>query len=306
MVRPAGYAMRNVRAYAIISIGGEDHVIGHGDLIGRTPTAAIVIDDPRVSEAHAIVSVRAGELHLLSLRRLVVANGAPASEVRLVPGLVIVLADELELVVREVVEPVHVLAIAMPSGERQVLPQVASITTDPPRLHGRLVPEARGLVWSTGDTWRLRVADETRTIEPGDEITIDGATFRFELLPLGQTGVATTDSDGAVGVPLRLVAFYDSVQIFQRGRKVHVLGGMGARILSELVACDGPTHWEVIAREVWPDEVEALPLRHRWDVALGRLRARLRHAGVRELVKMDGTGQIALETYPGDAVEDRT
>ncbi len=306
MVRPAGYATRNVRAYAIISIGGEDHVVGHGDLIGRTPTAAIVVDDPRVSEAHAIVSVRAGELHLLSLRRLVVANGTPASEVRLVAGLAIILADEVELIVREVVEPAHVLAIAMPSGERQVLPQVASITTDPPRLHGRLVPEARGILWSTGDTWRLRVGGETRAIEPGDAVAIDGHAFRFELLPLGQTGVSTTDSDGAVGAPLRLVAFYDSVQIFQRGRKVHALGGTGARIVSELVACDGPTHWEVIAREIWPDEIDALPLRHRWDVALGRLRARLRNAGVRDLLKTDGTGQIALETYPGDVVEDRT
>lgn len=295
-----------MRAYAIISAAGEEHVVGHGDLIGRTPTAAIVVDDPRISEAHAIVSVRTGELHLLSLRRLVVANGSPTNEVRLVPGLAIRLADEIELLIREVVEPSHVLALVMPSGERQALPQVASITTNPPRLHGRLVPEARAAVWSTGDTWRIRIGEETRAVEPGFAISLDGEPFRFELVPLGQTGAATTDADAAVGVPLRVVAFYDSVQIFQRGRKVHALGGMGARIISEIVACGGPTYWEVIAREVWPDDVDAISLRHRWDVALGRLRTRLRNAGVRELVKTDGTGQIALETYPGDVVEDHT
>lgn len=39
-----------------------------GDLIGRLPGAALQIADPRVSEAHAMVSLRAGELVLLALR----------------------------------------------------------------------------------------------------------------------------------------------------------------------------------------------------------------------------------------------
>jgi len=295
----------NVRAYAIISSGGEDHAIGHGDLIGRTPTAAVLVDDPRVSEAHAVVSLRKGELHLLSLRRLVIANGSPSSEVKLVPGLVITLVDELELVVRDVVEPASVLAIVMPSGERQVLPHVASITTGPARLYGKLVPDARVVLWSTGDEWRARIDESTRTIGPGDSIEIDGEMFRFELLPIGQASAASTEGDAVVGAPLRLVAFYDSVQLFQRGRKVHVIGGTAARIVSELVACNGPTHWEVIAREVWPDEIDTMALRHRWDVALGRLRSRLRQANIRELVKTDG-GQVRLEIYAGDEVEDRT
>lgn len=285
---------------------GEVCLVGHGDLVGRTPTAAVVVDDPRISEAHAIVSLRKGELHLLALRRLLVVEGKAVGEVRLTTGSTITLADELELVVGEVVEPAAVLAVAMPSGEVIVLPAVASVTTAPPRLHGKLVPEARAVVWSTGDRWSARVGDETHAIDAGSELVVDGERFTFELLALGRASAVTTEGDASVVAPLKLVAYYDAVHIYQRGRKVHTLAGTGARIISELVACDGPTRWEVLARAVWPDESEVQPLRHRWDVALGRLRNRLRQANTRELVRTDGAGQIALALYPGDEVEDRT
>ena len=296
-----------MRAYAVLRCQGEEHIVGHGDLIGRTPTAGIVLDDPRISEAHAIVSVRKGELHLLSLRRLVIASGKPVNEVRLEVGTSITLVDELVLEVCAVVEPATVLAVVLPSGERQVLPQVASLTTSPPRIHGKLLADAPAVVWSTGERWRIRIGTTTSPLAPDDAHVVDGVRFAFELVPIAHASIATT-AGGAVATtaPVRVVAFYDSVQIYQRGQKVHVVGGTGARILSELVACGGPTRWEVLAREVWPDEIDVTALRHRWDVALGRLRMRLRHANVRELVKTDGTGQLALELYAGDVVEDCT
>lgn len=294
-----------MRAFAVLTGLEVDHVVGHGDLIGRTPTAAVVIDDPRVSEAHAIVSLRKGELHLLSLRRMVKVGGEPVADVVLAPGVVIALADEVDVTVAEVVTPRAVLGLTLPSGEVQVLPQVASLTTAPVRLHSKLRPDARAAIWSTGDEWRVRIAGRITRVAPGDGFTVDGQRFTLTLVPIGDAGASTTEGAG-VAAPLRLIAFYDSVQIYQRQQKVHTIGGTGARILSELVAHGGPTHWEILAREIWPDEVEALPLRHRWDVALGRLRARLRNAGIRELVRADGTGQLALELFDGDTVEDRS
>ncbi len=295
-----------MRAYAVLTGLEIEHVVGHGDLIGRTPTAAVVVDDPRVSEAHAIVSLRKGELHLLSLRRMVLVEGAPVADVVLSPGLVITLADELAITVGEVVTPAEVLGVALPSGEALVLPQVASLTTSPPRLHARLVPDAPATIWSTGDAWKARTAAGVVTVEPGLTLDVAGARFRFVLVPIARAGAASTEGTGAVAAPIRMVAFYDAVQIFQRGRKVHTVSGTGARLLSELVAHDGPTHWEVLAREIWPDEADALQLRHRWDVTLARLRARLRAAGIRQLFQADGSGQLALELYAGDLVEDRT
>ena len=43
-------------------------LLGPGDLIGRSPTAALHIDDPRISEAHSMVSLRGSQLKLLALR----------------------------------------------------------------------------------------------------------------------------------------------------------------------------------------------------------------------------------------------
>jgi hypothetical protein len=294
-----------MRAFAVLSGLGEEHVVGHGDLIGRTPTAAVVIDDPRVSEAHAIISLRKGELYVLALRRMVIANSKPVEEALLVPGLTLTIVDEIMLTVERVEAPRMVLALTLPSGETQLLPQVASITTNPPRLHGRLIPDARAVVWSTGEVWRARHGDRTMEVHAGDELAVDGQRFLFTMLPIGQASAESTEGSD-VAAPLRLVAFYDSIQLYQRNRKVHTLGGTGARILSELVACGGPTRWEIVAREIWPDEIDLAPLRHRWDVALGRLRARLRGAGVRDLIHSDGSGQLALELYDGDVVEDKT
>ncbi len=294
-----------MRAFAVLTGLDVDHVVGHGDLIGRTPTAAVVIDDPRVSEAHAIVSLRKGELHLLSLRRMVKVGGEAVASVVLTPGAVIALADGVEVTVAEVVTPRAVLGLTLPSGEVLVLPQVASLTTSPVRLHSKLLPEARAALWSTGDEWRVRIGARITRVAPGDSFTVDGQRFTVTEVPIGDAGASSTEGAG-LAAPLRLVAFYDSVQIYRREQKVHTLGGTGARILSELVAHGGPTHWEILAREIWPDEVEALPLRHRWDVALGRLRARLRNAGIRDLVQADGTGQLALALFDGDTVEDRS
>lgn len=47
-----------------------------GDILGRLPTAAVRLNDPRISEAHALVSLRGRTLRLLALRgRFAVAGG---------------------------------------------------------------------------------------------------------------------------------------------------------------------------------------------------------------------------------------
>jgi pSer/pThr/pTyr-binding forkhead associated (FHA) protein len=65
---------------------GSVRELEHGDLIGRLWSAALVIDDPRISEAHALVSLREGGFWLLSLRRKIAVGGRPVSEVRLEPA----------------------------------------------------------------------------------------------------------------------------------------------------------------------------------------------------------------------------
>lgn len=281
--------------------------VGPGDLVGRTPTAAAVIDDPRVSEAHGFVSLRHGELHLLSLRRLLVVGGKPVNDVVLRPGLSIGLADELAVHVLAVQTPAWLLGIRAPGQATRILSQVASVIGAPPRVVPRVEPDALATLWSSGDAWRLRVRGrDARDVGPGDGFEVGDVRFALVAVPIGQAGPTATVAGGATAEPLRLVAYYDTVQVHRRNRELATISGTGARILSELVACQGPTGWEVLARGVWRDEADVVALRHRWDVALGRLRARLRELGVRDLVRSDGAGQLALELYDGDQVDDRT
>jgi hypothetical protein len=85
------------------------------------------------------------------------------------------------------------------------------------------------------------------------------------------------------------------------------LGGLQARLVSELVAIDGPVSWSVLAEELWPDGDDAFLRRNRLDTLLSRLRRRFRAAGLRaDLVRADGSGTVELFLYPHDRVEDRT
>ena len=286
---------------------GREVEVGPGDLIGRTPSAAAIIDDPRVSEAHAFVSLRHGELHLLSLRRLLVVGGKPMNDAVLRRGLVVVIADELNLTVLDLVTPSELLGVRAAGQPIRLLSQVASVIGHPPRVVGKVELDAHALLWSIGLDWRMRLqGGDAVPVAAGDSFAVAGVRFTLVMVPLGQAGSPATLAGGGAVESIRIVAFYDTVQLHRSGRAVVTVGGTGARILSELIACQGPTGWEILARAVWPDSPDVAALRHRWDVALGRLRARLREDGVRELLRADGAGQLALELYDGDEVDDRT
>ncbi|HMV66767.1 MAG TPA: hypothetical protein PKA64_07945, partial [Myxococcota bacterium] len=106
---------------------GERHTLLHGDLIGRLWSAALRLDDPRVSEAHAMVSHRGREMKLLALRGRFQADGLPTTEVSVHPGMEITLAPGLVLTVAAVTLPPAVLAIAAPGVAARVLPGVTSL-----------------------------------------------------------------------------------------------------------------------------------------------------------------------------------
>lgn len=298
-----------MRAAVTFSLAGRGPVeLGPGDLIGRMETAALFLDDPRVSEAHAMISLRRGELYLLSLRRMVAHRGRPASEVLLAPGVEIELAQGLVLTVDAVTRPERVPALHSAGLGSRPLGPVASIVLGPPlRVVPRFVPGAAAHLWSTGgDRWRLRIGDrQARALAAGDEFAIGDHQFRVGAVEL--TDAPSTQGVGGIAAPIHLVTHYDSIELHQPGRPAVTLGGVGARLLSELVALAGPVSWEVVARELWRDDVELGELRRRWDVTVCRLRNRLRDEGLRaDLLRSDGGGQIQLVLYDGDRVDDRS
>ena len=134
------------------------------------------------------------------------------------------------------------------------------------------------------------------------------AALRIASVPVESLGCATTRGGTQAAASIHLVASYDSVELRQEGRPVAHVNGVCGRVLTELVAFGGPVSWSLIAQEVWPGDDAAGPdVRHRWDVTLGRLRKKLKDAGVRrDLVQTDGSGQIWLVLFDGDTAVDRS
>lgn len=275
----------------------------HGDVIGRLVSAAMPLDDARVSEAHAMVSLREGELRLIALRGLFAVDGHPVGEATLRPGMRLFLAQDLAIDVEDVQLPTTVLGLEGPGLRRQMLPGVCSVVPGP-RLVAGFVEDAAAWVWNDGDGWRVRRGQgPPENLRPGDTV---GELVAVEI-PILAAGQAATRRQGAVDAPLRIVARYDTVHIHREGEEVGVLSGLLARIVSELVAMGGPVHWATLASQLWPKETDPDVTRSRLDVNLSRLRRRLRELRLRaDLVRADGAGSIELLAYAHDVIEDHT
>ncbi|MCB9691144.1 MAG: FHA domain-containing protein [Alphaproteobacteria bacterium] len=297
-----------MRAHAVVRCPlGNEVELGPGAVIGRLPGAALRVDDPRVSEAHALVSLRGRDLKLLPLRGRIAHGGRQVPEVVLEPGQDVFLAPGLAVRIVDVTLPGEVLALAGDGLPRQVLSGVCSLSLRPARLEPRFDPDADAWLWGEGEGWTLRTREGLeRTLAPGDAVEIGGQRFVAEAVPLGGAAGASTRGTVGLAAPVRVVAHYDTVEIHPTTGPAVLLSGVMARLVSELVLLGGPVAWQTLASEVWGEGTSEM-LRHRLDVTLSRIRARLRRGGVRsDLVASDGAGCVALFLGPDDVVEDRT
>ena len=288
---------------------GRDQELVPGDLIGRVWSAALQLHDGRVSEAHAMVSLREGQLHLVALRGAFAVEGQPLPQVVLRPGMRVQLAQGLSIDVVAVDLPDVVLGIEGPGLPRQALPAVASVVLDPePRLSRGWRADAALHLWSTGEGWMAQSpGSDPHPVDADTEVRLGDHTLRLVAIPLSAAGPSDTRRAGDLDAPLRVVANFDSVHVHRGDRVAASLSGKQARLVSELVAFGGPIAWGTLAAELWPEEPDPAVLRARLDVLLTRTRRALRSHGVRtDLVRTDGAGMVELFLYPRDAVEDRT
>lgn len=284
-----------------------------GDLVGRLPTAAVHLNDPRISEAHALVSLRGRDLRLLALRGRFAVAGAVSGDLALAPGQTIQLAPGIELLVVVVSLGDGVPGLEGPDVPRQILPPVASILADGSVAHG-FQAEACALLWTAGEALHLRLAatpdEPDRILEPGDTFEVDGhGPFRVVSIALQSAASPPTERDSDLDLPLVIVLRFDTVHI-HRGATAIAIDGQPARLVSELGLMRVPVEWRTLARLLWPDEPSETgdgPLRSRFDRVLTRLRARLRQHGLRpDLVRTDGSGRVELLLGPKDRVKDET
>lgn len=284
---------------------GQIETLYAGDLIGRTWAAALRLDDPEVSEAHAMVSLRGEQLWLLALRRRFTVGGKALDGVILSPGLQVRLAPHLALDVVDVALPATVMGLEGPGLASQPLPGGSSLVFDPhPRLAPGFIPAAAAQFWSTDGRWRARANGADFDLEPGTRIPTPRGLFVAVSVALSSAGQRPTRAgDG----PLRIVASFDTVHLHRADGEVVVIAGQLARVVSELVSVRQPLPWDELAQPHWPHIEERDLLRRRWDGLLVRLRERLREAGIRpDLVTSTRVGLVELVLHEGDTVEDRS
>jgi hypothetical protein len=294
-------------AYAeILAPDGSLRLLGHGDIIGRLWTAALAIEDPRISEAHALLSLRGTTLRLLALRGRFHSEGQQSTDLALRVGQEITLAEGLTLTVMRLCVPPAVLGVQGPGMPAQVLQGVCSIVAAPvAMLVSGMRPDAALWLWNDGRDWLCSGPGLTpHPLAVGDELPVLNTVFRVVAVQVEpKSGETVLDQFG--DAPLHIVVRFDTAHIQRNGKTVAALEGMGARLLTELALVNGPIGWRALANELWQDGADAQLQRQRLDVALTRLRGRLRASGVRpDLVRSTGTGHLELFLHPFDSVED--
>ncbi len=124
-----------------LRVCGQTVEVGGGELIGRSATAAIRIDDPHVSEAHAYVAHRGEGLRLQALRGTVQVDGVRRPHIDLAPGTTVDLAPGVQI---------EVLAV---ETDDDVSEGVAETIGWDQILHFRITLEGVCLTVSDEPTW---------------------------------------------------------------------------------------------------------------------------------------------------------
>jgi hypothetical protein len=283
-----------------------------GSILGRLSSASVRIDDPRVSEAHALVSLRGSELKLLSLRGSIRVEGRRDADVVLEPGLRIHLARGVELKVVAVELPssmpaLQIVSDGRPFGELVELTRsVYAILPQPePQIVPRYVQGAPAHVWNTSDGWCIRLENQDlRRLEAGRIFEIAGFSVQVVAVPLPEAGMTETVVSERPYTTLQIIDRDGTIHIHVKGRASLVLNGKPAQIISELLSMEVLAPWYVVAGEIWPRTRDLKILRRNWDQCLNRLRKKLRDGGIRDnLVNADGTGNIELFLLPGDTAQ---
>ena len=286
----------------------EPVAVPAGGLIGRLRTAALCIQHPQISEAHALVSLRDRHLQLLALRGGLGVGRDVLRAVHLEAGQRILLAVGVKLEVVAVELPEAVLGLRCDgSAPVELRGEHVSIQVAPPGLKMGFVPEAPAHLWRTGSEWLRQVGmGPARAVAPGDRWQVGGLGFEAVLIPLGAVGMLPTGA-GRLHPPMHLTAHYDQLTIAVRGQPQVRISGKPARLVYELAVFRDAGQLvvpaEMIAGEVWKGTYATTP-RQRFDRSLQELRSKLKARSLRaDLIHANHVGGYELHLYPGDTLE---
>jgi hypothetical protein len=284
---------------------GARTTVHPGGIIGRLASAALRLDDPRVSEAHALVSLRGQTLVLLALRGALGSRGRWLGECVLRPGQQLLLADGLALEVVDLVLPDTVMVIESDDGRVELGHPEMSLSTAPLRAEPGSRPDAAAWVWCSGEAWWLQPrGGRPRELCDGEPFTLDGAALLARRLTLAELAVPHTVGAGKLWPPLRIVCFPGHTEIHAEGRPTPVkLTRNSHGLIREtalLTTGRGSVHWLAVAERIWRFGIPE----DNWYTNLARLRDRLREAGLPPDLLRCEDGQVRLALREGmDVVE---
>lgn len=288
---------------AVFQVGDEKtlHVLGAGEQVGRSDLAALCIDDPRISEAHAMVSLRGQGLKLLALRGRFRVDGEPRHEISLAPNVSVELAPSLFLHCIEVLLPNQVLAIEFAHLPRLIPSSTTTLYARPtPRVKHGYDPGGDAILWTVGEHWRIQVMATGEVIKLDDTHAMDiaGLTLGTCQVPLTEMAYPRTRAPSVTA--LRIERCGDRVKVWQHDREEQLpvlIAGVPGKICASIIAHDHTAQVQEIIADVWPDDASLEhALRKRFDMGLKRLRIRLEQLGFGpETLVLDGSGTLVLK-----------
>lgn len=292
-----------VAAWCVLEPAQEPILLSPGDWIGRALQAALRVDDARISEAHAMVSLRGGALWLLALRGRLYQRGRVLPEVALEEGVQVALADGIVLRCEGVELPDEVQGLVVGSGAPQVLLGTTSLYLSPtPTLRAGFDAQADAVFWTVGDAWRVAVAGQPAVLfRPGTQVNVGTVAVQAVRVPFARA--AQTRTRPTLRDPITWQPHAAGVRLEMANQQRHEITGVPGRILAAGLLDDAPD-WLQVCATVWPDDLSSVAsMRNRLDVGINRLRERLREVGAVDVrVAMDGSGRLMVSLPAVDSV----
>lgn len=297
--------MRAVAVFRLVE-SHERVAVGPGEFIGRSDVATMCVDDPRISEAHAMVSLRDRHLKLMSLRGRFRVDGKVLHEVVLSTGLVLELAPGVNLVCESIHMPDALVGLSI-AGVPEV-PLTGTMTLHAqgvPSLKRGFDPEGDAVFWSVGEHWRVSIdGAPAKVLAIGDRFQCLGLQVEVVNVPLADLSQPRTKS--ALRAPLVFVCASSHVRIERASEVPLRVSGIPGKILSSVLCRGGQADWQEIVTDVWPGEYAAQDImRRRFDSGLRRLRDALLHIshGEAPLLTLDGAGILVFHLTKQDRIE---
>lgn len=279
---------------------GERHRAQPGDLLGRGARCAIPFEDPRISEAHAMVSLRAGGFWLLGLRGTVWQGHRWGHEVGLEAGKRVLIADDVGLTVLDIDLPSLILALEGIGDRPMPLTHATlSLFAEPLQVASGFRGSAEAWIWASDGHWMVRESSGAiRVLEIGEPVQVGKYRLDVVGVPLEAGQAHRTVRQRSVHPPLTIEIGVSNTVIVSNGEELSLVGRSHdlLRTTAELTTETGaPVHWTAVASRIW----RANPTAENWYRNRARLAARLKSAGLpSDLVAMD-QGLVSLRLRPG-------